>query len=44
MERKESYMWEKFLNGELAEPSLFQEPENVELHNQQREIATMEQC
>jgi hypothetical protein len=35
MERKRTIPVEIRLNGELAEPSFFQEPENVELHNQQ---------
>jgi hypothetical protein len=43
MERKEPYMWEKHLNGELAELSL-PKTENKELHNQQSKVATMEQC
>jgi hypothetical protein len=34
----------KILNDELVEPSLPKKTENAELHNQQREIATMEQC
>jgi hypothetical protein len=37
MERKRIIPVEKCLNGELVEPSFFQEPENVELHNQQSE-------
>jgi hypothetical protein len=37
MERKRIITVEKLLNGELAEPSFSQEPENVELHNQQSE-------
>jgi hypothetical protein len=34
----------KFLNDELAKLSLAKKTENVELHNQLREIETMEQC
>jgi len=37
MERKRIILVEKFLNGDLAKPSSFQELENVELHNQQIE-------
>jgi hypothetical protein len=37
MDRKRIIHVEKRLNGELVEPSFFQEPENEELHNQQSE-------
>jgi hypothetical protein len=37
MERKIIIPMEKQLNGELVEPSFFQYPKNVELHNQQSE-------
>jgi hypothetical protein len=37
MKRKRIILVEKFLNGELDEPSFFQELQNAELHNQQSE-------
>jgi hypothetical protein len=44
MERKRIILVEKRLNGESVKLYFIQEPENVELHNQQSENETMEQC